>query len=233
MKLKLIALAALAAAGSANALTAAQIDSFRAAGTLKEIRLSGSSAYRLAIAGYIQTICKPGTIDVFFSSASLIATGDGEGSGARAYSCDLGVKLGNWDVGTHILINKRDSGGSIVGVANVATNDASTIQMKVTAASCGTSAAYTNITTKTAVCTQSEAVAPDAGFSDLEPALLNVSPNLIDNVLGKPSSGSKSPVDISTLTVSPFWQAIFGVAVNCSAYRALQAAQGLTQDNAT
>ena len=233
MKLKLIAIAALMAAGSVQAasLTAADIDTARGNGTLKEIRLTGSSAYRLAIAGYIQTICQPGTIGVFFSAADLIATGDGAGSGARAYACKLNTALGNWATGTTLLVHKRDTGGSILGVANVATNDASTKMMKVTAASCGTSVPYTNITTRTATCTQSENVAPDAGFSDLEPNLLNQAPNLIDNVLGNPGSGSKLPVDLSTLTVAPYWQAIFGVAVNLKAYRALQTAQGLAQDD--
>lgn len=232
MKLKLIAIAALAAAaGSAHAISAANIDTARGNGTLKEIRLTGSSAYRLAIAGYIQTICQAGTIDVFFSAANLIATGDGAGSGARAYSCTLGTALGNYAAGTPILIHKRDTGGSILGVANVATNDATTKMMKVSAASCSASSAYTNITTATSTCSQSENVAPDAGFSDLEPNLLNQAPNLIDNTLGNPLSGTKSAVDLSTLTVQPYWQAIFGVAVNLKAYRALQAAQGLTQDD--
>ncbi len=231
MKLKLIALAALAAAGSAHALTPAAIDAARTNGTLREIRLTGSSAYRLAIAGHIQTICQAGTIDVFFSAANLIAAGDGAGSGARAYSCTLGTALGNWTAGTPILIHKRDTGGSIIGVTNVATNDASTVMMKVSAASCPAPAAFTNITTATSTCTQTETVAPDAGFSDLEPNLLNQAPNLIDNVLGNPGSGSKLPVDISTLTVAPYWQAIFGVAVNLKAYRALQNAQGLVQDD--
>lgn len=232
MKLKLIAIAALAAAaGSAHALSAAAIDTARANGTLKEIRLTGSSAYRLAIAGHIQTICQAGTIDVFFSAANLIATGDGAGSGVRSYSCTLGQTLGNYAVGTPILIHKRDSGGSILGVANVASNDATTKMMKVSAASCSASVAYTNITTATSTCSQSENVAPDAGFSDLEPNMLNQPPNLIDNTLGNPGSGSKLPVDLSTLTIQPYWQAIFGVAVNLKAYRALQAAQGLTQDD--
>ncbi|MCY4757324.1 hypothetical protein [Pelomonas aquatica] len=231
MKLKLIAMAALAAAGSAHALSPAAIDTARANGTLKEIRLTGSSAYRLAIAGHIQTICNAGTIDVFFSGANLIASGDGAGSGARAYSCTLNQVIGNYAVGTPILIHKRDSGGSIIGVANVATNDATTVMMKVSAASCSAPVAYTNITTATSTCTTTEQVAPDAGFSDLEPAILNQAPNLIDNTLGNPLSGSKPPVNISTLTVSPYWQAIFGVVVNLKAYRALQAAQGLTQDD--
>ena len=231
MKLKLIAIAALMAAGSAQALNTAAIDAARANGTLKEIRLTGSSAYRLAIAGHIQTICQPGTIDVFFSAANLIANGDGAGSGARAYSCTLNQALGNWAPGTPVLVHKRDTGGSIVGVANVANNDASTLMMKVNSASCTFSAAYSNITTRTYTCAQTETAAPDAGFSDLEPNLLNQAPNLIDNVLGNPNSGSKLPVDLSTLTVQPFWQAIFGVAVNVKAYRALQAAQGLAQDD--
>ena len=228
MKIKLIAIATLmAAAGSAHALSAAAIDAARTAGTLKEIRLTGSSAYRLAIAGHIQTICQSGTIDVFFSAANLIASGDGAGSGVRAYSCTLAKALGSYPIGTNVLIHKRDSGGSIIGVANVATNDATTLMMKVSAASCTASSAFTNITTATSTCSQTETVAPDAGFSDLEPNLLNRVPNLIDNVLGNPGSGSKLPVDISTLTVQPYWQAIFGVAVNLKAYRALQAAQGL------
>lgn len=228
MKLKLIAIAALAAAaGSAHALSAAAIDAARTAGTLKEIRLTGSSAYRLAIAGHIQTICQAGTVDVFFSSANLIAAGDGAGSGARAYSCTLAKTLGSYPVGTNVLIHKRDTGGSILGVANVASNDASTVMMKVSAAACTASVGFTNITTATSTCSQTETVAPDAGFSDLEPELLNKVPNLIDNVLGNPGSGSKLPVDISKLTVAPYWQAIFGVAVNLKAYRALQAAQGL------
>ncbi|CAM4128427.1 hypothetical protein [Roseateles saccharophilus] len=227
MKIKLIAIATLAAANSAQALSPTAVDTARANSTLKEIRLTGSSSYRFVIAGYVQTICRAGTIDVFHSAADLIASGDGEGSGARAYSCTLATALGNYAAGTPVLIHKRDTGGAIFGVANVATNDATTKMMKVSATSCSQPTAYTDITTRTSLCSQTEQVAPDAGISDIEPPLLNQSPNLTDNVLGDPQSNSKLPVDLSTLTVQPYMQVILGVAVNLKAYRALQATQGL------
>ena len=55
MKLRLIALAALAAAGSANALTITQIENYRASGALREVRLLGASAQTPMLESYIAT----------------------------------------------------------------------------------------------------------------------------------------------------------------------------------
>jgi len=121
MKLHSIAAAAaLAFVGSANALTPAQIDAARAAGTLKEVFVSGASALRLSFGAYIQEICNAGqggglnNFDVFFNSGAT------PGNNFRAYSCTLRVAQGNWAAGTSLLVVKRDSGGSVAGVGPVA-----------------------------------------------------------------------------------------------------------------
>ena len=108
MKVRYIALAALAAAaGSAHALTPAQIDAARTAGTLKEVYVAGASAQRLFLGAWFQQQCKPATFDVFFNGTGPAPVG----SSHRAYSCELKKTVGNWATGTPVLFVKRDAGG--------------------------------------------------------------------------------------------------------------------------
>lgn len=212
----LIAVAALAAIGSAQALTPTEIVAERAAGNLKEVKITGASALRLAIGGFIQSdLAQPGTLDVFFNDAG--------GAAHRAYSFRLNQAIGSWAVGTPILITKRDAGGSGQGVGPLITADATQVHMKVDA-SCTPGAGVspaTDIQTPGFLCAGTVAGLADAGLSDVEPALLEAGIN----------AGSAKPT--GNLDSQGFVQNVFGVAVNKKAYLALQKAQGLVDGSAT
>ena len=215
MKVRYIALAALAAAaGSAHALTPAQIDAARTAGTLKEVYVAGASAQRLFLGAWFQQQCKPATFDVFFNGTGPAPVGTSH----RAYSCELKKTVGNWATGTPVLFVKRDAGGSAQGVNPVATGTAQD-QMVVD----GTCTATGNPTPATDILVPSFAcagVAPrlaDAGVSDVEPALFQKPVNLL---------APNVAVDTKSLDSKAFNQTIMGVAVNKKLYRALQEAQG-------
>ena len=211
----LIALAALAAIGSAHALTPTEIVAERTAGNLKEIKITGASALRLAIGGFIQAdLAQPGTLDVFFNDAT--------GANHRAYSFKTKVVIGGWPVGTPVLITKRDAGGSGQGVTPLLNGgDINQAHMLVNA-SCSVAAGgvspATDIQKAGFICGTTAPALGHAGFSDVEPALLQAGINAGTNL------------DTSGLDAAGFVQNIFAVAVNKKAYLALQKAQGL--DNA-
>ena len=217
MKYRLIALAAaLAAAGSANALTPTEIAAYRGAGTLKEINIAGASAIRLSFAAYIQEICKPATFDVFFNSGST------PGNNHRAYSCLLRTAAGNFGVDTPILVTKRDQSGSVQGVNPVATATPQAIM--AVDGSCTSTAQLPpspDIQIATFLCPNTTSVVVDGGISDVEPALLQQTINL------PTGTAALSTSQLGTLDVGVLAQALFGVVVNKKAYRALQEAQGL------
>lgn len=213
----LIALAALAAIGSAQALTPAEVVAERTAGNLKEIKITGASALRLALGGFIQAdLAQAGTLDVYFNDAT--------GANNRAYAFRLNQTIGSWTPGTPILITKRDAGGSGQGVGPLIIADATQTHMKVdgacTVAAGGVSPA-TDIQKPGFFCSATVAGLADAGLSDVEPALLeaNINAGLNRSTANLDSEG--------------FVQNIFGVAVNKKAYLALQKAQGLVDPSAT
>jgi hypothetical protein len=220
MKLRstLIALACLASLDAAHALTPAEIVAARADGSLKEVRLAGASALRLLIGSYVQAdLAQPSTFDVFFDSAS--------GSNHRAYSFKTKVAIGNWPVGTPVLITKRDAGGSAQGVTPLLNGgDANQAHILVdascTTASGGVSPA-TDIQKAGFICASTTTGLAHAGFADVEPALLQESVN------------GGTGLDTSGLDAAGFVQNIFAVAVNKKLYLALQKAQGLVAANAT
>jgi hypothetical protein len=213
----LIALAALAAIGSAHALTPSEVVAERTAGNLKEIKITGASALRLALGGFIQAdLAQPGTLDVFYNNAA--------GNDHRAYSFRLNTAIGSWAVGTPVLITKRDLGGSGQGVGPLITAEATQLHMKVDAActvnAAGTSPA-TDIQKPGFFCSGTVAGLADAGLSDVEPALLEATIN---------AGNGRS---VTNLDSEGFVQNIFGVAVNKKLYLALQKAQGLVATSAT
>jgi hypothetical protein len=216
-------LVALLAASSVHALTPAQIDTARSAGLLKEVRIAGSSSLRLTLAGYIRQICQdvlnPGSSDLhvyFFASAA-------QNTDYRAYACTLGSNVGGYAYGTPVLIHKRDVGGSREGVNPIATGIAQT-HMRVDAASCGTTInaePANDPSTANYICTGTENVLSDAGISDAEPAIFQAAVNA-------PTGGTAlTTAQLGALNSGPLVQALFGVAVNKKAYRALQEAQGI------
>ncbi len=215
MKVRLIALAALAAAGSAQALTPAQIDAARTAGTLKEVYIAGASAQRLFLGAWFQEQCTPASFDVFFNGTGPAPSG----SSYRAYSCNLKKKVGNWVTGTPVLLVKRDLGGSIQGVNPIATGTAQ--DLMVVDGSCtatGNPSPSTDILLPSFACNGVASRLADAGLSDVEPALFQKQVNLL---------APATAVSTTSLDSKAFNQTIMGVAVNKKLYRALQETQGL------
>lgn len=216
----LIAVAAAAVcATQAHALTPAQIEAARNAGTLKEIRIAGASALRLSVAAYMKEICAGASFDVIWNSNS-------EGTAHRAYSCNLGVAQGNFPAGTPVLVYKRDAGGSGQGVNPIARADDQTHMRVVNDATCtaingGTPAADAAVPSYICTGTETAGIKSDAGISDVEPALFSQTVNL------PTGSSALTPAQINALDVAPLAQALFAVAVNTKAYRALQEAQGI------
>ncbi|MFG6489829.1 hypothetical protein ACG04R_24345 [Roseateles sp. BYS78W] len=219
MKLRstLIALACIASVGAAHALTPAQVVAARADGSLKEVRLAGASALRLLIGAYIQSdLADPTTFDVFFDSAA--------GSNYRAYSFKTKVAIGSWPVGTPVVIYKRDAGGSAQGVTPLLNGGDATQTHMLIDASCTTGAGpspATDIQSAGFLCGNTVAALADAGFADVEPALLQANIN------------GGTGLDTSGLDAAGFVQNIFAVGVNKKLYLALQKAQGLVAPSAT
>ncbi|MBI3347314.1 MAG: hypothetical protein HY020_08905 [Burkholderiales bacterium] len=218
MKLRssLIALACLASFGAAHALTPAEIVTARGDGSLKEVRLAGASALRLLVGAYIQAdLADASTFDVFFDSTA--------GSNYRAYSFKTKVVIGTWPVGTPVVIYKRDAGGSAQGVTPLVNADATQTHMLIDG-SCTTGTGpspATDIQKAGFICASTTPALAHAGFSDVEPALLQA---VINGGTG---------LDTSSLDAAGFVQNIFAVGVNKKLYLALQKAQGLVAANAT
>lgn len=231
MKLRLLAFAAgLVAASGAQALTPADIAAARTAGTIKEISISGASALRLSIGAYVQEICTPATLHVYFNGSLPVTSTSG--ANHRAYACQLNAAVGAYAAGTPVVVYKRDQGGSAQGVNPIALNSAIAHLKIVNDATCAVTPnpAFSDIQVPNYLCSSTENRVSDAGISDVEPNMLNQLPNLADTTAGDPGSGPTAPVDLSNVVSAPFVQGIFGVAVNKQAYLALQKTQGL--DNA-
>lgn len=220
MKLRssLIAMACLASFGAAHALTPAEVVAERNAGTLKEIRIAGASALRLMFGAYIQSeLADPATFDVYWNDAA-------NGSAHRAYAFRTKVAIGNWPVGTAMLITKRDAGGSGEGVGPLLNGGNATQLHMLVDASCtvtANAAPATDIGKPTWICGGTTGALAHAGISDVEPALLESPIN---------NGGNRN---VSSLNAAGFVQNIFGVAVNKKLYLALQKAQGLVDASAT
>lgn len=230
MNFRLIALAAMAAStGAAQAaiITPAQLDAARNAGTLKEIRIHGASAQQRMVGSYMQSICNSDYTTYFDTTA---------GSNHRAYACTLNKKVGNFNAGTLVFVNKRDAGGSIFGVSPIALNVAEN-SMQVTDAGCVATGNNPDVNVAAYTCGTVALQAAHAGLSDVEPARfmdvvkaggvsvnLNLPAGVDDNgtawtVL---TSGQLKNLDVGTVN-----QTLFGIAVNVNLRNALQQAQGL------
>lgn len=232
MNVRLIALAALAATGSAQAalITPAQLDAARTANTLKEYRIFGASAQSRMIGAYMKSICNAGDFTTYFDTTS--------GSNHRGYACTLSKKVGPHNIGTMVFVNKREAGGSILGVNPIAKNSAQNA-MQVTAASgCVVTGLPADVNSAAYTCGQVALQTGHAGISDVEPARFSdvvtvdgVAVNL-NLPAGNDDNGTPWAVLTTTeqnaLDVAAINQTLFGIAANLNLRNALQAAQGLT-----
>ena len=224
MKFRLIALAALAAVGSAHALSPTQIEAARADGSLKEVRIYGATAQTPGIAAYMADIC--GTVDTYAI-----------GTDHLAYSCvtTKAAKTGSagYDVGTKLLVVKREAGGSVYGVTPVA-GKLLEKSLFVSSANCPSYVAG-----GTTACSTAAAVLqiPHAGISDVEPTMF-VKAFKVNNVKGLylnlPAGNDDNglpwapPAKVTSMDVAAMGQTAFGLAVSPSLYAKLQSVQGTT-----
>ena len=195
MKLNKLALACAMtlAAGQAFALTPADID----ANTLK-VFISGSSALQGALGKIAEGMMTAGTIDVYYDTAS-------NGSNYRAY---FGTVSGTGTTldGKKVLLQDRAAGGSFQGVGPVARAQAITsMAIDASVGNCvATGAAYPAATYK---CANTVNAVPDAGVSDVEPALF-VGSNLPTGQV------ALSATELGHITPASQNAVVFGIAVN-------------------
>lgn len=199
MKLRHIAAAAALAAiaGQAAALTPTQ------AAAATTIYFSGASATKAAFGGLFTQNCQASTRnDYTLASDSTFGT---------IYTCTLNT-TNDFGLGAiNVMFQKRDAGGSGMGVYPVAN---------------GTGIAFINIATcatpvgtASATCTGQTTVVPDGGTSDVEPAMFEASLNT--------PAGFSGAVNTANITVDPYVSTVFGLAVSNALYTKLQADQGL------
>jgi hypothetical protein len=235
MKFRLVTLAAMmAAAGSANALTPAQIDADRAAGTLKEVVVHGGSAQAPLFGAYMASICN--NLDTYFNSG-----GSGTGKDYRAYACTLKAKVpgtGGWAAGTPVLLIKRDLGGSIYGVNPIALQSPeNTMVVDNSAGNCVSTGQQASATVASFTCGNVALRQAIAGISDVEPNIFSAQMTIgsvktpINLPVGNDDNGNPWAVltaaQITGLDTATANQTIFGVAVSLPLRNAMQSAQGL------
>ena len=234
MKFRIITLAAIAACGSAHALSPAVLDADRASGKLQEVVIHGGSAQAPLVGAYMAEICNS-DLDTFFNSG-----GSGTGKDYRAYSCTLKTAIsGGWPAGTPILVTKRDLGGSIYGVNPIALQQMeNTMTVDNSAGNCVSTGLPATASQASYNCANFALKQAIAGISDVEPAIFNktmtvgTTANVAFNLpSGTDDNGTAWSVLTSTqitgLDSSSANQTIFGVAVSLPLRNAMQAAQGL------
>lgn len=225
MNFRLIALAALAAAGSAHAMSPADIVAARSAGTLKEVRIFGASAQTPGLLAYMKDIC--GTVDTY-----------NIGSDHYAYSCvtTKAAKTGTagYPIGTPLLVVKRDAGGSVYGTTPVVAKRAQK-SLFVNTTDC--TAPYVAGTTMACASTAAVLQVPHAGISDVEPTMATkafkingVAAQYINMPTGLDDSGNAwtPPPSVTALDTAAMGQTAFGLGVSSALYAKLQTAQGTT-----
>ena len=188
----LTAACALAFAGQAFALSPS---------TTPDVTLfiSGSSALQLVIGQLANGMMQPGTLDVYYDSAS-------NGSNSRAY---FGTMKTDSSIpaalqGKKVLLINRAQGGSIYGVNPVA-QATPLSRLDVTTTSCGTAASGTDATTGAPLwkCSGTVSTVPDGGVSDVEPAMFQG--------VNLPSGWTAAGASLANLTVGSTLAAPFAV----------------------
>jgi hypothetical protein len=172
--------------------------------------ISGASASAKTIGAFvISDNCDTSTLSVMWDSAT--------GANYRGYACDL--KAGNiiaaGATGSLVVV-KRDAGGSAQGVTPIAT-PAKIAFMNFAGCTAVAGSPVASLNQPTYTCTGTGSYYPDAGTSDVEPAIIAASVN----------GGSGALTVTGAMTTTAIFQQVIGVAVNTKLYRALQQTQGL------
>lgn len=219
MQFKQIALAVaatlIAGQAAAAAVTQADVQAARAAGTLQETWLSGASAPTLNVFQGFALGCDAGSVALFTNNAT--AGRPGSTGDYNAYACTRG---GVVSVAYHTV-----AGGSFNAYAPHVDGTQLQRVKALDTATCtvtGSATVGTTVYPVKANCTRLNPVAtpdgapalPAGGFSDVEAALFGFDVS---------SAGTEAQANVGQ---------VFGVAVSTNLYRALQAAQGLSDVDA-
>lgn len=205
MKLsKISVLCALACAGFAGQASA-QVTGSPAAAIVNDanangrvLYISGASAVQGGL-GQIAASLFTGT-NYFFTPS--VASGR-TSSDYRAYAGKLATSAGGWAAGTNVIIINRARGGSVQGVNPVA-RGTSIESLAVTAASCTTGTGTSGDPFR---CNTLDSRVPDAGVSDVAPALFDG----LFNTEGEPAEPALNPTELASLTATPIYGLAFGV----------------------
>lgn len=169
MKLKTIAaVCAMAFAGQAFALS----PTVTTAASTTPLFISGSSALQVTIGQIATSLFAPGSIDVYFDPT-------GNGANYRAYSGTFKSGITGISSGSNGVIYEMAKGGSLMGIVPVATANFANTGLPNTQildmTTCGTAATGTDSVTGAPqwTCTGAKNAVPDAGVSDVEPALFS------------------------------------------------------------
>ncbi|UCV17960.1 hypothetical protein [Ferribacterium limneticum] len=200
----LCAVAFAAMSGQANAaMSAAEQTIVNDAVTNgRVIFISGASATQKGFTGIIAKM--------FTGTPIRFANTTADSKDFEAVAGVLGADAGAWS-GKNVIVIDRVKGGSVFGVDPVARNQ-KIESLKVTSASCGGSGAGTSSSPYVCDVTleaNGEFMAPDAGISDVAPALF-VGPI---NTEGEIPAGTLTEAELGELTATPIYSLAFGVPV--------------------
>ena len=195
-----LALSGVLAAGNAFALAPNAIDPQNPGVNDIVIHYAGATAQSQTVKNLATDLCVAGTIDHYNNVAADPTH--------LVVSCQLTTPISGK---SNLYFSYYLNGGSVYGVTPVA-DQVSLNYMKVNGGSCTTPDAGSPSLNWT--CGNSGADqyphAPEAGGSDVEPALFKNS-----NVAGL-AFGAASPAGLANLTVEPAFEVIFGLAMNLS-----------------
>lgn len=207
MKLKQIAFAVattLAAGSSFAAMTQAQMDILTDANDNgRVIFVSGASAVQKGITGIAASLFDSSSVTPFYLGSAADITGSD-------FLAIAGVMGGGsaW-AGQNVIYIERTKGGSVWGVDPVA-RALAIESLKVNATDCG--AAGTGTATNAYTCPVTavgEYMVPDAGVSDVAPALFKFP----YNTEGETAAPSLNDDELADLAVTPIYGLAFGVPV--------------------
>jgi hypothetical protein len=250
MKMNKIAAAVVAASFAAGASAAVTDKPWTVApADLLDVFVSGATAQDVGFGSAFGAKCTAsgGQMVVFAQAQGTLAVPH---ASYTAYFCTEKMSYTGMSAPKYVLMHKRSEGGSGWGVGPVA--GASAIdRMIITDAACtpdaaiATNAAITAVSTLVAAdgeqkCVGTTAVVPDAGISDVEPALFNSPSNLIDASMLEnspffggtqtlPGSPGTVATNMGTLAPPIATNALtFGIPVTLNLRNALQDFQGMT-----
>ena len=163
--------------------------------------ISGASATQKGFGGIINAMFTAGTSMRFANTTA--SSRDFE-----AVAGKLATAAGSWAAGTNVIIIDRVKGGSVFGVDPVAR--ATAIESLKVNSSCGATGAGTSASPYVCATTSAgEYMVPDAGVSDVAPALFQ-SPI---NTEGETAAPSLNPAELADLTATAIYGLAFGVPV--------------------